>query len=303
VISILQTQLSILIIVVVAFAVTKAGLFSSKARTDLTNVVIYVILPCNIFSSFHKGITPETLRQCVIVLVAALALQLFYIILNKILYFKFPPEQRIVVQYATMVNNAGFLGLPVIESVFGEIGLLYGAIALIPLRVSMWTVGLSLFTKADKRQSLITVATHPCIWAVILGFIYALSSFELPAFLSGTIEMVGNCTTVLTMFIVGSILSGVDPKNMVDKRCLFYSFFRLIAIPAITFGVLTLLRVDMLTKGVVALSSAMPAATMTAMLAEKYGKDSAFASKLVFISTILSMVTLPLIAAFLTRNM
>ena len=285
----------------VAFAVTKAGLFSTKARADLTNVVIYVILPCNIFSSFHKGITPETLRQCAIVLVAALALQLFYMLLNRIMYVRFPPEQRIVVQYATMVNNAGFMGLPVIESVFGDIGLLYGAIALIPLRVSMWTAGLSLFTRTDRRQSLKAVATHPCIWAVILGFAYALSPLELPAFLSGTIEMVGNCTTVLTMFIVGSILSGVDPKNMLDKRCLYYSFFRLLAIPALAFGVLTLLKVDPLTTGVVALSSAMPAATMTAMLAEKYGKDSVFASKLVFISTILSMVTLPLIAAFLTR--
>ena len=300
VISILKTQLSILIIMALAFIITRAGLFSSKARVDLTNVIIYLILPCNIFASFHKGITPETLRQCAIVLIAAFALQIFYMILNRLLYNKFPLGQRTVVQYATMVNNAGFMGLPVIESVFGDVGLLYGAIVLIPIRVFMWTSGLSLFTKTDKKQSFKTVATHPCIWAVILGFAYALSSFELPEVLSGTIVMIGNCTMVLTMFIIGSILSEVKPREMLDLRCLYYSFIRLIAIPAITFGALTLLRVDPLTSGVVTLSASMPAATTTAMLAEKYGKDSAFASKLVFISTILSMVTLPIIAGFLT---
>jgi len=270
---------------------------------DLTNIIIYVVLPCNVFSSFHKGLTPETLRQCVIVLVAAFGLQVFYIILNKILYIKFKPEQRIVVQYATIVNNAGFMGLPVIESVYGDIGLLYGAIVLIPIRIFMWTAGLSLFTKAEKWKSVKTVATHPCIWAVILGFVYAFSSFELPTFLSGTILMIGNNTTVLTMFVVGSILSEVSPKEILDKGCLYYSFFRLLIIPAITFGVLTLLRVDTFTTGVVTLSSAMPAATTTAMLAEKYGKDSPFASKLIFISTILSMVTLPIMAGFLTRGL
>ena len=288
---------------VMGFIITKCGYFSSKSRVDLTNFVIYAVLPCNIFSSFHKGLTPEILRQCVIVLIAAFALQIFYIVLNKVLYLRFPPERRIVVQYATIVNNAGFMGLPVIESVYGDTGLLFGAIVLIPIRIFMWTAGLSLFVKTDKKQSFKVVATHPCIWAVILGFPYALSSFELPVFLSGTIVMIGNCTMVLTMFIVGSILSEVNPKDILDKGCMYYSFFRLIVIPAIIFGVLTLLRVDSFTSGVVTLSSAMPAATTTAMLADKYGKDSAFASKLIFISTILSMVTLPIIAGFLTRGL
>jgi len=301
VITILQTQLIILILIVVGFCITKAGLFSAKTKADMTNVVLYIVLPCNIFSSFHKGISSETIIQCAIVLLAAFGLQLLYILLNKILYIKFTPERRIVVQYATIVNNASFIGLPVIGSVYGEIGMLYGSFVLIPIRIFMWTAGLSLYTKAEKKQRIKVVATHPCIWAVILGFVYALVTFELPAFLSGAITAIGNCNLALSMIIIGSILSEADLKHLQDKDCFYYSFFRLIAIPAFVFGVLWLLRADPLTSGVIVLSSAMPAAATTAMLADKYGKDSAFASKLVFTSTILSMITLPIIAVLLAR--
>jgi len=292
----------ILIIIIIGFCVTKAGLLSQKTRSDITDLVLYIILPCNIFSAFHKGVSPEVLRQSIVVLIAAFGMQLIYMILNRILYNRIPQERRIVLQYATITNNAGFMGLPVIESVFGQTGLLYGAIVLIPLRIFMWTAGLSLFTKADKKQRIKIVATHPCIWAVLLGFAYLFVPFELPVFISDMFSFIGGSVTLLTMLIVGSILSEVNPKDVIDKDCFFYSFIRLIAIPAVLYGALTLLRIDHLATGVIVLSSAMPAAVMTAMLADKYGRDSAFASKTVFVSTIISMVTLPIIAVLLTQG-
>jgi predicted permease len=98
-------------------------------------------------------------------------------------------------QYATIVNNASFMGLPVIGSVFGSTGILYGSIVLVPLRLFMWTSGLSLFTKTEKKKQFKSLATHPCIWAVILGFAYLFSPVRLPAFLSGTIEVVAAAIT------------------------------------------------------------------------------------------------------------
>ena len=297
----LDTQLTLLVVIVIGYCITKAGVFSAKTRADLTNVVIYVMMPCNIFGAFHKGITPDTLMQCLIVFLSASGLQVMLFILNRILYIKVKKERRVVLQYATYVNNAAFLGLPVIGAVFGPTGVLFGSIMLIPMRIVMWTSGLMLFTKMDKKESIKVIATHPCIWAVILGMGYIFAPFELPSFLSGAIRLVGDCVTVLPMLIVGSILHGVKPKEVLVKECFYFSFFRLAVIPAIMFGVLMLLHVSPLVVGVVVLSSAMPAAMTTAMLAEKYGQDSAFASKVIFVSTILSMVTLPVITEILHR--
>jgi len=296
----LNAQLVLLLIIATGYFITRAGMLSVKTRVDLTNVVIYIVMPCNIFGAFHKGITPEILLQCLVVLGASFGLQILAFILNKILYIKIPPERRVVMKYATIVNNAAFIGLPIIGAVYGSMGVLYGSIMLIPMRIAMWTSGLSLFTRMDKKESVKVIATNPCIWAVFVGLAYVFVPYELPEFLANAIKLVGDCVTVFPMLIVGSILYGVKPKEVLSLQLFYYSFFRLAVIPAVMFGALTLLRVPPLVLSVVVLSSAMPAALTTAMLAEKYGQDSAFASKLIFVSTVLSMVSLPAITTLLT---
>lgn len=302
VVAIIQIQLQIIILVAVGFFITKIGLFSAKARSDMTNVVIYVILPCNIFHSFETGMTTSLLGQSAIVFGIAFAVQLLYLALNPILYRRFPKERRVIMQYATICNNAGFMGLPVIETVFGATGVLYGAIVLIPIRLFMWTFGLSLFTKSDKKQQFKRLATHPCIWAVILGFAYLFSPVRLPGFMSSSINLIGSITTPLAMIIVGSILTEIKFKTVFSKATLYFSFIRLVAIPGSIFAILKLFGADPIVAGVSVLSAAMPAALITAMLAQKYGQDSEFASKLIFVSTLLSLVTLPLIAYILTSG-
>lgn len=288
------------ILIAIGYFITRRGMFSQKARADMTNAVIYVILPCNIFLSFSKDVTSDVLHQCLVVLIAAVCAQIFYVLLNLVLYRRFKPERQAVMKYATMCNNAGFMGLPVIESVFGSTGLLYGAIVLIPIRVAMWTAGLAQFTHTDMKTKVKALATHPCMWAVILGFIYMLLPVTLPAVITGTLDTLGRCTTALTMIIVGSILSEVEIKSVVDFDCFYFSFFRLAVIPLAIYAVMHLCGADPLVTGVCVLSSAMPAATTTAMLAEKYGADSKFASKLIFVSTVLSLVTLPIITAIIS---
>lgn len=299
---ILFIQVQIVILVAVGFLAAKKGIFGPEARRDMTNVVIYILLPCNIFHSFETALSVSMLRECAVVFAIAFGAQLLYMVLNRILYNRFPLERRVVMQYATICNNAGFMGLPVIESVFGASGILYGSIVLIPMRIFMWTSGLSLFTKTDKKQQFKNLATHPCIWAVILGFAYLFSPVRLPEFLSNTINIIGSCTTAMSMIVVGSILSEVDFRTVFEKAIFYFSFIRLIAIPAFLFTVLKIIGLDPIVIGVAVLSSAMPAATVTAMLSHKYGRDFAFASKLIFVSTLLSLVTLPLIALVLTSN-
>jgi len=296
---ILEIQIQIFIFVAIGYFAAKKGIFGKNTRKDLTNFVIYVFLPCNIFASCASSLTVDVLMECLVVLIAAFGAQGLYAVLNRLIYNKFPEERRIVLQYATICNNAGFMGLPVIESVFGSLGTLYGSIVIIPMRIVMWTAGLSLFTRTDKKEQLKRLATHPCIWAVILGFAYLFSPVRLPGFLMGTINMLSRCVTPLSMIIVGGILSEVELKSVFEGSVFYYSLFRLALIPGIIFAVMALLKVDHVATGATVLSAAMPAATTTAMLAQQYGRDSAFASKLIFVASLISHVTLPLIGAFL----
>ena len=297
----------IFLIIAVGYGITKTGMFSAKARTDVTNIVMYVVLPANIFSAFDVELTTDLLRQSGLVFIFAFGLQGLYMILNQVLYRRFPQGQRAVLKYATIGNNAGFMGLPIMGEIFGPIGMLYGSIMIIPMRIFMWTVGLALFISGETKgaektkRNMMTLIVHPCTWAVILGFGYMFAPFSLPAFLSNAIRTVGDTVTVLSMLVVGSLLTGMNLKSALDKGCFYYSFFRLLAIPAVAFIVLHLLEVDPVAKGVIVLTTAMPAAIATAMLAEKYNADSAFASKVIFVSTALSIITLPIMSEVLTR--
>ena len=239
------------------------------------------------------------LRYSAVILLCAAGLQLLAFILNKFIYIKVPSEKRVIVQYATIANNAAFMGLPILGAIFGDIGILYGSIFLIPMRIMMWTAGLSLFTSLDGKKQMKNLVTHPCMVAVFVGFAYVFIPLTLPQFLNDAIRWVGEITRVMPMIIVGSILSEVKIREVLDKYSFYFSFFRLIVIPAIVFVVLWILDIDPVVIGVSVLMAAMPSAIVTAILAEKYGQDSIFASKVIFASTILSVITLPVIAMLL----
>lgn len=288
-----NVQIQIFLTLAVGYLITKLGMISKTTRTELTNLVIYVILPCNIFMSFGVEMTGEIIKQCAAVLCISFGAQLLYQLLIKVLWRKKSDARRKVLYYNIIVNNSGFLGIPVMKSVYDSQGVLFGSLALIPLRVFMWTSGLALFTPASKKEMLKKLIRHPCIIAVILGFGYMFSGIVLPEFLTTTMKSIGNCITPISMLVVGSILSDVELKSLLDKDCFVYSLIRLVLIPAGIYAVLTAIGIDGAVRGVTVLASAMPAASIGAMLAQKYNEEPQFAAKLLFISTVLSLITLP----------
>jgi len=249
--------------------------------------------------AFQCGVTPQMLRHSFIILLCAFGLQLMAFLVNKAAYTKIPENKSLILKYTTITNNAGFMGLPIIGAVIGDIGVLYGSIFLIPMRILMWTSGLSLFTTMENKRKIKSLLTHPCMIAVFLGFAYVFLPVSLPSFLADTMRWVGETVRVMPMIIVGSILSEVKFREVPDRHCFYFSFLRLIAMPAVMFGVLWLLELDPAVIAVSVLMAAMPSAIVTAMLAEKYGKDTAFATKTVFVSTVLSIITLPVISMLL----
>lgn len=295
----LNLQFMLFLLIGIGIFVQKKGILTPSSRKSLTDLFINVILPCNIISSFQVGLTKEILGKSLTVLIIAFITQFFYYALSKILYRKAPPEKRVVLAYATICSNAGFMGNPIVLAVYGAEGFLYASIALIPLRIFMWSAGLSLFTRTDGKTVLKKLVLHPCIVAVYIGFFLMFSKFTVPDFLQNTITALGSCTSAISMIVIGAILADVKMKSVLQKLLFGYSAVRLLLIPLAVYGALRLLKVDPLLTGVTVLLAAMPAGSTTAILADKYNADSEFASKCVFSSTLLSILTLPLIGFLL----
>ncbi len=291
----INLQLTMFLMIAAGMILKKIGVIGPEGQKNITDLVIYLVLPCNIVKSFMVEFTYDIFYTFAGVLIISVLIQVVCSFLGKILYQRMELPQKKVLQYATICSNAGFLGNPIAEGVFGTMGLTLASIYLIPQRIVMWSAGISVFTEAPDKKTLVKkVLTHPCIIACILGIILMLSQFQLPGFLSSSLQAVSGCNTALSMMVIGMILADVDLKRLVDKKVLYYTLIRLILIPLLVYLPCKLLGLDSLVTGVCVLLAAMPAGATTSILASKYNGDAAFATKCVIFSTLASLLSTPI---------
>ena len=293
--NLLQMQGMLIIIMVLGLFLARMGTITPEGRQLLTDLVINVTLPCSIVKAFLIEFSMDILQSCIAIFLAAIVIQFLGMGLSHILYPGYEGQRKRVLQYATICSNAGILGNPIAEGAFGSIGLMYASIYLIPQRSFMWSFGLTYFTVSPSRWQLIKkILTHPCIIAVELGLVLLIGQFQLPGVISATISSLGSANTSVSMLLIGAILSTVDLKKMVDRDSLYYCAVRLILIPGLVYLGCRIAGLEEMVTGVSVLLSAMPAASVTAVMASKYQQDAPFAAKIVALSTILSMITAPL---------
>ena len=294
----LQAQL--FLFVLAGFVLTRVGTITAAGRKSLSDLLINFILPANIICSFQIELTSEILSSVMITIAVSLGVQFFYLIISR---FIFPGQNRArlaCLRYATVCSNAGFLGIPIIGGLYGPMGTLLTSVVLIPQRVVMWSAGLSLFTATDSRSVIKKLMTHPCIVAVVIGFALMLTGNPaLPLPLQKMLQGASSCNTCMSMLVIGSILAGAERINLKDGMMWWFTAARLLLIPLAVYALLLPLPVDPLIRAVMVLASGMPAGSTTAILAAKYDGDAPFASCIIFISTLLSLITLPALCLIL----
>lgn len=288
-------QVMMFLLMAVGVVLRKMNIITKEGKGMLTDLVIDLILPCNIISAFYMPMDHSVFVSGVEILIISILIQIFCTFISGILYRKVPKEKRMVLQYATVCSNAGFLGNPVAEGLYGSVGLLYASVYLIPQRIVMWSAGVSYFTECPSKKEVVKkVLKHPCIVAVEIGIVLMVTQVQLPGFLSSAIENVGGCTTAITMMLIGTILTDVDMRHILTRTTVTYSFIRLAFIPAVVFAGCWLANIDSVVAGVSVTLAAMPAGTTTAILAMKYHGDEEFATQSVVLTTMLSMAAIPI---------
>lgn len=294
-----DVQTVLFIYMAVGFGCRKAGIFNDVARDKLTDFVVFVTLPCMIFESFNMAFSLESLKQGALALLIAVGMSCVALLLGKVLYNRFPYEEKSILQYGTLVSNSGFAGLPVVSGAYGDEGLFLGSLFIIPTRILMWSAGISLFTRADAKQAVKKVLLNPGIIAVEVGLVRMLFQIPLPHFVDTAVDNLGGCTSPMAMALVGAILVDVPLKTVFDLKSFYLVAVRQFLLPGICLAALRLLHVDPLTIGVSVVITGMPIGSTTAILAQKYVADAKFASKCVFISTLTTLVTVPILTLFL----
>lgn len=290
----LQGQLFVLL--AVGAALRHFKILGESSKGVLTDLVLYVTLPCSIILSFQIELSSDLFITLALVLAVSLAIQLFSLLLSRTLFSKTEESKAKVLRYGILISNAGFIGLPIAGELFGPLGYMYASIYLIPQRVMMWSAGLAIFNTehVSRGEAVRKVLLHPCMVAVYIGLVLMITQLRIPVFLSQTLSSLGGSTTALSMLLIGGLFTEMDREHMrLDANLVFYSIIRLVLIPLVTLIACRLLAIDPMVSGVSVILAAMPGGSSTVILASKYGGDSVYATKLVILSTALSLLSIP----------
>ena len=226
-------------------------------------------------------------------LLISVGIQVMVVFYGKLISRGCSPSKQMNIRYATISSNAGFLGNPVAEGLYGPMGLMLASVYLIPQRIMMWSEGISIYSgEKNTRQVLRQVLVHPCVIACEIGLVIMIGRIHLHSIVLTPLQALGKCNTGVSMLVIGMILADMDPKTFLNPLAIHYTIHRLIIIPAIVWVVCHFLPVSSLVLKESTILAAMPAAVTTGMLAAKYDREPEFATTLVVLSTLCSIPTL-----------
>lgn len=301
-INIVINQMAVLfLLIAVGFLVGRLKILTQESNRVLTRIVLFIALPCTILNSVigHElditiGDYLYYLLMCFLSFALAFAITIPLVFLSR-----GPKHDRGILTYMSVFSNCGFMGFPVILSIFGAAGGFYAAIFNIPFNLLSFSVGIWMIAGSGSKFNPRLLINPPLV-AALLAVPIALTGFTPPDFIADTIRLAGGVTTPGAMIVIGATLSYIPFRNVfAEWRVWLTSALRLIIIPIATFLVFQYFIEDPIMLGVLVVLSAMPTAAQTAMLALEYDGNEKTASAGVFITTLLCGVTIPLLALLL----
>ena len=267
----LSLQGTLFLLILAGVLAKKTGIVSETGRKTLSDLLIYIVLPCNILESFLSGgQMPEGfVRNCLLAVGISAGIQLLAVYGSKLLFRKYPRGEKSVLSYGMICSNSGFIGLPIAHLMFGDLGVIYTSVFQIPLRFTMWTAGLSLFTSVSRKDAFRKLARHPCIIAVFVGLALMAAPIQLPGVLSDALDSLSGCTVPLSMLVIGTILADAPIRSLFSRPVLWYSCLRLVLFPLLIWVLLRPLGLDPTLVNVCVLMTGMPAGSTGSILADK----------------------------------
>jgi len=297
------------ILIATGYICKKIRIISNNMNQDIINLLVNVSLPALIIISLTSlSFTQQLLHEIFLLVVITFSMHLIFIgfsyIQVKLLHMD--GADRDIYQFAYNFGNTGLIGFAVAYAIYGQPGLFYMAVCDAVSPVFVWTIGVMMMQRSvDKPEklrgkgyyiNLIKQIINPSMIAVIIGFFLLAMSIELPETVFSIIQQLGNLTIPLAMIFIGSIIGDMNLRVIYkDTRALYYCLQKLITLPLIIFAILWLLNFENYLLSIPVIYAAMPAGALTSIIASRYGNDYHLASKIILISTLISMITIPMI--------
>ncbi len=285
--------LTLFLIMLVGLLVAKLNIFTHEVRHKLSRFLLYITAPMLILKNFQIDYSRNLLINMGIVSIIAFVLFGAGILAGYIAWKKSPEDKRSVLHYATAFPNCGYLGYPVLGGLFGAEGIIYVAIFVMVFNIYMWTLGVRIF--AGKTDKWYKPFLRPALIAVVVGIFMFIFSIKFPKPIYNALDMVGSMTSPLAMLLVGAYLADSKIKEIFGEKYIYLlSIFRFLVWPTLMFFILKPFNFEPVMYASCVLLSSMPAAANTVIMATRFNKNPKFASELVALTTLISLISIPI---------
>ncbi len=299
-------MIQLFLVIALGYLLLKIKILDVDFNQRLTTLLLSVTTPALIVSSVLSTTIEKDLSEIIFVFIVAIVIFMVLPILGLIIVkiMKVPLHQQGLYIFMTMFSNIGFMGFPVMKSIFGNEAVFLTAIFNMLFNLLVFTVGILFmnYRSAEKISINLRQLFSPGVVSSLVALLIYLTGFQMPDIISSTITMIGDITTPIAMMLIGSTLATIPLKEVFNELRVYpYTILKQIIIPIIAYPILNFFIKDALILGVSLIMISMPVGNIAVLFATEYHKDVALAAKTVFMTTLLSIITIPLIVAlFLT---
>lgn len=290
--------IQLFIMIFMGFIIVKAKLLKAEDSKILSVIVLYLIIPCVIINAFQVDYTPQTVKGLLIALAGSVMTQVILLIVVSILGRVFHLNE---VEVASIYySNSGNLIVPIVMFILGKEWVLYGCVFMSVQLVFIWTHCKKIISREsvyDWRKIVLNIN----MISIAIGIVLFLTRIHLPAIINNTLSAVGSMIGPASMIVTGMLFAGMDFKQIfANKRVYFVSFFRLIIVPVIALFLIKCSQLSTFSSNgnklmlIVFLAIITPSASTVTQMCQVYGNDSQYASAINVVTTLLAIVTMPL---------
>ena len=278
----------------VGYVLAKKGWFTEEASAQCTRILIYVVTSCIIITQLQIEASVDVIRSMLMSVVGMAAPFVIMLPIVQLLFRKEQPDTKIVQRFGMVYSNSSFMGLPLLAGILGQNALLFGIISMMVFTVFQWTHGaLTMGGKFSVKRMVV----NPGMISMAIGLILFATGLRIPTPIYNAMDFMADMNSPLAMVVIGSQMARADIRNVFKKPKLYLTAaVKLIVVPAVVCVVLLPLKLEPISYCACVVMAACPTAGTTSMFAQMFKRDVETAAQMVTLSTLLSIITLPVFA-------
>ncbi|MGN0676299.1 MAG: AEC family transporter [Ruminococcus sp.] len=289
------------ILIITGIVCFKTGIITKNGNRELSKLVLSVVNPIVIFMAYQTDYDSKLVKN---LMTAFLLSAISFVVVIAGAYIIIPAKIRNseIERFSTIYSNCAFMGIPLIQALFGSTGVFYLTAYLTVFNFMIWTHGIILLSGERNLKNVLKVLYSPVILSIVIGIIMFFLQIRLPSVASQALGFIADLNTPLAMIVSGVTMADANIISLLKKKRIYFTaFLKLFLFPAlvvIIFALPVFSGIDSDVRTSIIIASSAPSAAMCTLQCIRIGKDSLYASEIFAFTTVLSIISLPLVVQF-----